>query len=145
MLEKLKPGMAKKWLFLTAGLTWIGVGIYLCCLAYGWLIPPTPVVTVILTLCGLGLAAVIGIFGFSRLSRKNVKRIHGLESEKPCLFAFQKWSSYPLILVMIGLGKLLRLSPLPKPYLAVLYIGIGGGLIWASLLYYRVLFPTAKD
>jgi hypothetical protein len=38
---------------------------------------------------------------------------------------------------MIALGLYLRVySPIPKPLLAVLYLGIGGGLFFASLHYF---------
>ena len=69
---------------------------------------------------------------------QNIIRINGLTGEKICIFAFQRWTSYPLVLLMISLGVILRLySPIPKPYLAILYLGIGSGLFLASLRYYR--------
>ena len=57
--------------------------------------------------------------------------------EKPCLFAFQEWHSYPLVLFMIALGIGLRkYSPIPKPLLGIMYLGIGGGIGGASIHYY---------
>ncbi len=39
--------------------------------------------------------------------------------------------------LILALGIYLRLfSPIPKPYLAILYIGIGGGLFLSSLHYF---------
>ena len=50
---------------------------------------------------------------------------------------FSEWKSYPLVLVMIALGIYLRAySPIPKSLLAVLYLGIGGGLSSSSLRYF---------
>lgn len=45
---------------------------------------------------------------------------------------------------MVFLGMYLRLySPIAKPLLAVLYLGIGGGLSSSSLHYFRqVLWPV---
>jgi hypothetical protein len=40
---------------------------------------------------------------------------------------------------MITMGILLRHSSIPKTLLAPMYIGIGGGLIIASLHYYRTV------
>jgi hypothetical protein len=80
-------------------------------------------------------------FGFSKVARKNIKRINNYLSEKVCLFAFQQWSSYPLVVFMIGLGVVLRVySPIPKPWLAVLYIGIGGALFISSFHYHYAVY-----
>ena len=142
MLETLRLGVDKKWLYLTAGLMWSGVGVYLCILAYGWLSVVVLMRAMPLALAGLLLSLAIWKFGFSKLASKNFKRIKAIRREKPSLFAFQKWSSYPLVAVMIALGITLRHSPIPKPYLAVLYIGIGGGLFLSSLLYYPRVFSA---
>ncbi len=112
----------------------------LCNLAYGWLLPVASPQVLWMTLAGILLAAAIYYFGFSKLAKKNIQRITDMAGEKICIFAFQEWTSYPLIVVMIGLGLSFRiLSPIPKPYLAILYIGIGGGLFLSSLSYYKHL------
>ena len=96
---------------------------------------------ILLVLAGLLLAAAIYLFGFSKLASSNIQRILQIQKERVCLFAFQKWSSYPLVLVMIALGIYLRVySPIPKPYLAILYLGIGGSLFASSILYYQEVF-----
>ena len=124
----------------TAGLMWTGVGAYLISLAVGWVFAPTVKSPWNYWLPGIGLAYLIFQFGFSTLASKNSLRINNLSEEKPCLFAFQEWHSYPLVLFMIGLGITLRkFTPIPKPLLGILYIGIGGGLGLASFLYYRKL------
>lgn len=140
-ISKIKPSVEKRWLYLIAGGIWSVVGLMLCRLAYGWLRPVSWPMAVILTLFGLLLAAAIYRFGFSYFARGNIRRIANYRIEKVCVFAFQRWTSYPLVVVMISLGIFLRIySPIPKPYLGVLYIGIGGGLFLASLLYYRLFF-----
>lgn len=121
---------------MTAGFMWSGVGVYLSILAYGWLSVVVLGKAFLLTLAGVLLALAIYRFGFSKLAKQNIQRIRSIQREKPSIFAFQKWSSYPLVAVMVVLGIILRHSPIPKPYLAVLYIGIGGGLFLSSLLYY---------
>lgn len=91
----------------------------------------------LLILAGMALATAICKFGFSKMALKNIRRIEGYLQERVCLFAFQKWSSYPLILFMVMLGIYLRIySPIPKPLLAILYTGIGGGLFLSSIHYY---------
>jgi hypothetical protein len=47
---------------------------------------------------------------------------------------------------MISLGIFLRkYSPIPKPLLAILYIGIGGGLFFSSYWYFHTLYDLWKD
>jgi len=131
------PAMKKKWLHLLAGAMWSAVGIMLCVFAYSWLRPLDWQKALLYALAGIALAIVIYYFGFSSFAKKNIDRICDYQKEKICVFAFQKWSSYPLVVVMISLGIYLRkFSPIPKPYLAILYIGIGGSLFLASLHYY---------
>ena len=137
MIGKLKPGTPKTWLYLPAGLMWSAVGIWLCYLAYGWLKPAPLVLSLGMSAFGLILALAIYSFGFSGFANRNITRISIIPTERPCIFAFQSWSSYPLVAVMISLGIFLRkYSPIPKPYLAAMYIGIGGSLFLASFHYY---------
>jgi len=131
-LKKLPPCQ------LTAGLLWTGVGIRLIFQAVGWIFVPAVISPWVYWLPGITLAYLIFQFGFSRLARKKSLRINTLPEEKPCLFAFQEWHSYPLVIFMIGLGITLKnFTPIPKPLLAILYIGIGGGLGLSSFFYYR--------
>jgi hypothetical protein len=134
---KIYPAVDKIWLHLFAGVMWSGVGIMLVSLAARWVGLVLFTQEVLLILAGIILAMGIYYFGFSKFALKNVRRISAYPNERVCLFAFQKWTSYPLVLFMISLGIYLRLySPIPKPYLAILYIGIGGGLFLSSLHYY---------
>ncbi len=140
LLTKCKPVLDKRWLHLLAGLMWTGVGIMLISLAAGWLAALSFAEALPFALAGTLLALTIYRWGFSRLAHKNIARIDTLAGDNVCLFAFQEWKSYPLILLMIGLGITLReYAPIPKPWLAVLYIGLGGGLFLSSLHYYRRL------
>ena len=138
---RLKPRAPKIWLQLTAGLIWTGVGIFLISLAIEWIFHPDVERRWQYILPGMMLAYLIYRYGFSRLARNNSQRIDSLSAEKPCIFAFQAWHSYPLVLIMIGLGITLRkFTPIPKPLLGILYMGIGGGLGSASLVYYNRIF-----
>jgi hypothetical protein len=137
----LYPAVKKFWLHLLAGVMWSGVGIMLIAIASRWLGLVLFYQAVLLILAGIALAAVIYFFGFSKFALKNVRRINNYEQERVCLFAFQRWTSYPLVLFMVSLGIYLRVySPIPKPYLAILYIGIGGSLFLSSLHYYAQVF-----
>jgi hypothetical protein len=132
-----KPQVPKSWLYISAGLMWAGVGVLLNRYAYQWLAPNEFEHIVWNLLGGIILACLIYYLGFSRLAVKNIKRIESINVKKPCLFAFQQWTSYPLVIVMMSMGIYLRkYSSLPNTYLASMYIGIGGGLFLASLHYF---------
>lgn len=139
-INPLKPGVDKIWLLIISAVMWSGVGIYLDYLAFGWLRPLNLAPATLLIVSGMFLAVGIYFVMFRRFADQNIVRINGLTGERICIFAFQRWTSYPLVLVMISMGVILRLySPIPKPYLAILYLGIGSSLFLASLRYYRYL------
>ena len=143
--SKWTPATKKIWLHLTAGIMWSGVGIMLIAFAANWLGAVRSWTVSLLILTGLLLAAGIYFFGFSKLASSNIQRILSIPKERVCLFAFQKWTSYPLVLVMIAMGIYLRIySPIPKPYLAILYIGLGASLFVSSFHYFYQVFYTAR-
>jgi hypothetical protein len=138
-LRSLKPGVSKSWLIALAGVMWSLVGLMLCRLAYHWLTVVRWKWVVPLELLGVVLAFMAHQFCFSRIARKNISRL-SLLPEKTCIFAFQRWSSYLLVGLMISLGIALRNLPIPRTYLALLYTTIGGALFFASLQYYGCLW-----
>ena len=134
-LEKLKPAVSKYWLMALAGLMWSLVGIMLCRMAYIWLraLPERWA----LSMGSLGLISALTVyrFGFSKIALKNITRLC-LLPDKTCIFAFQAWKSYLIIIFMIILGITLRHSPLPRHFLAVIYAAIGGALFFSSFHFY---------
>jgi hypothetical protein len=136
-IARLKPGVGKIWLYLLAGGMWSAVGIMLVRLGLGWIIPLENQLALLIALAGFTLSLPVYRFGFFRFAINNINRIAAVASIKVCIFAFQAWTSYPLVIFMISLGVFLRkYSPFPKPLLAVVYIGIGFGLFLASLHYH---------
>jgi hypothetical protein len=135
IIEKLKPSVSKYWLMALAGLMWSVVGIMLCRMAYIWL-RAVPVKWA-LALGSLGLISALAAyrFGFSKIALKNIFRLC-LLPDKVCIFAFQAWKSYLIIIFMIVLGITMRHSPIPKHFLAVIYATIGGALFFSSFHFY---------
>ena len=88
---------------------------------------------------GILLGLLKGKYIFARLAKQNVQRIDQISphKEKICIFAFQAWQSYLIVLVMIGLGMALRVSPLPRVYLIGIYLLIGVGLLVGSRAYLK--------
>jgi len=134
-LEKFKPAVSKYLLMALAGLMWGVVGIMLCRMAFIWLraVP----VRWALSLGSLGLISALAAyrFGFSKIALKNIFRLC-LLPDKTCIFAFQAWKSYLIIIFMVTLGLTLRHSPFPKHFLAVIYETIGGALLFSSFHFY---------
>ena len=144
--SKWTPATKKIWLHLTAGIMWSGVGIMLTVFAATWFGLVHSLTILLLISAGLLLGAAIYFFGFSKMAVKNVQRISAYPKERVCLFAFQKWTSYPLVLVMVAMGIYLRrYSPIPKPDLAILYLGLGASLFASSLHYYSQVLRTTRS
>ena len=140
-LKKFDPAVDKRLLIFLSGFLWSAVGIMLCKLAVNWLSLTSRQHAAWLGLTGAILAILIYYFGFLKLVNKNTGRILSKEG-KVCIFAFQPWKSYLIILVMIGMGTVLRHSSMPKHYLAIIYIGFGGAMILSSLVYYKYFFKN---
>ena len=141
--DKYKPGVHKHWLLLIAGLLWFGIGGVLSAVALAWL--NSEPATRLCLLGGMGLICglVIHHFGFLRIVDRNLARILPMDGKR-CVFSFMPWKSYGMILIMSLMGAGLRHSPLPKPYLAILYLAIGSALVLSSIRYFRILFKTPQ-
>lgn len=132
------PEVQKKWLFILAGVMWLGVAILLNAFAVSWLAHYEMLMEVVIAAVGVIAAVLIYKFGFLRIALKNIKRIHALE-ELNNILHFQEKMSYVIVPVMIAMGIILRHSPIPKNLLAIVYIGIGDGLLFSSFHYFFTL------
>jgi hypothetical protein len=132
-----EPAVSRQTLVFTAGVVWGGVGLFLCLRAYFWF-AASPMSIWWMVILALGIGLIKGRLVFSRLAARNLARIKEMspEKEKVCFFAFQAIRSWVLILGMITLGILLRMSPLTRELLAVIYLAIGSGLVSASTVYW---------
>jgi hypothetical protein len=146
LLKDLKPAVSKYWLLMLAGLMWSTVGILLCRRAYGWFTGIDGNGSIPLEMVSLLMAMTAHRFGFSKIAERNISRLC-LLTERTCLFAFQTWRGYLVIGSMIALGYVLRHSLVPRPYLAIAYMTIGGALFLSSFSYYRLLWQriVGKD
>jgi hypothetical protein len=138
-LVRLKPAVPKHWLIAIAGVVWSAVGGMLCHRAWGWLRPmPRTHFTGLLT-AGLVLAVVMHRIMLSRVAKRNMLRICSY-AERGCLFAFQAWRSYLIILLMIAAGSFVRHSAIPREFLALVYTAMGGALVLSSLGYFALFW-----
>ena len=135
-LESYKPSVRRHWLVFAAGVVWLAVGIGLIAVACFWFYLSAWPLNLVLAALSLALGVIVYSFGFSRIVRKNLRRI-GARPEVVCLFAFQGWRSYFLILAMMLMGYTVRHLPIPKYIDAVIYFTMGSALCCGSSLYFR--------
>ncbi len=138
-IDKFDPAVDKRILVAVSGTIWTAVGILLCTRAVNWLSDATDPKTLWLGTAGVLLALAIHHFGFVKLANKNIQRIMAKEG-KVCIFGFQPWKSYFIILIMISMGIILRQSSIPKTYLSIIYMGFGGAMLLSSIRYHRIFF-----
>lgn len=135
LVTRWKPSVDRFWLLLLAGVMWSAVGLGLCFIACHWLSSLTWPENLLTALGGFVCGVLVYAMGFRRIVRHNVARILD-KPERVCVFAFQAWRSYALIVVMMLLGWMLRHSRLPLLVLSAVYLAIGTGLALASAHYY---------
>ena len=144
-LHRFTPVVARRRLWMTAGIVWSCVGLWLCILAGWWFSGLDPLWGGAGAIFGLVAGGFVYRYGMSRLARKNIHRIE-MRPEKTCFFAFQAWKSYILIGVMITAGHFLRHSPqVPVLLLAVVYETMGIGLLFGGRLYFRQPIRSVQE
>lgn len=96
----------------------------------------------------LALAIALGVGKGLFLRRKPagrvLARIEALGDGRR-LGAFVGWQGILLVGLMMGAGRLLRMSPLPREILGALYLGIGAALLLASVRFWRAATAPAPE
>lgn len=128
----LKPGASVATHLLAAALLWSLIGIYLTVRG--------------VLLCGAGplwpmvLAVAVGAckswLVLDHTARKNLTRILARQ-EGSCLGGVYSWKMWGFIVLMMLLGRLLRISGLAAGVVGVVYIAVGAALFWSSRLFWR--------
>lgn len=143
-LNNYKPSVHRSWLIFAAGTMWLAVGVGLIAAACFWLYHTKWYLGIVLAISSIVLGLIVYSFGFSRIVRKNLHRIGG-KPEAACLFGFQGWRSYFLILAMVLMGYAIRHLPVPKDVAAVVYFTMGLALCLGSLLYFREFSSGSRE
>lgn len=144
LLEKHKPSVSKHNLLFIAGLAWTTAGGILAGrgLAYllahpehlGWRLAG-----------GVALGFVFYVLLFAKISRRHIRRIHGINIPYPCAFSFFNLRGYFMMAMMITGGIMLRkFDVINKDWLYNFYITMGMPLlISASRFFY--FWATKKE
>jgi hypothetical protein len=139
LADRISIPVERRWLHAAAGVLWTAIGVLCLVYAVEWLAPPVTLPDeLIFGAAGLVVAALFFQFVFIGLVRKNIARIES-GPQVASLFTFQGWRSYLIAAFMMGMGATLRRSAIPKPWLAIIYEGVGIALFLTSLLYHREL------
>ncbi len=143
-LARLKPSVRPWVLLFLSGAMWAVVGTMLIFKALCWLYEAGGYLPLVLAPGGVMAAILFQRFSFRKLVGKNIVRI-SVMNEQPCIFAFQSLKSWGIVVMMIGLGLALRHSSVPRQYLAVPYLAVGGALAFSSLGYWREIFSRLAN
>ena len=127
-LSQLKPGASRSAHLFVAALMWSCVGLLLIFRGTVWLYEIGQLWVV---LPAIFFGSLKALYMLDRSANKNIKRIVAGKDGK-CLGAVYSWKTWLLVLLMMGMGCLLRNSFLPKEFLGLFYVSIGWGLLFAS-------------
>lgn len=127
-LARFKPGVHRKTHLLLAASLWSCIGVFLVGRGTLWLLDAD---LLFLAFPGIVLGFLKSHFILDKTAVKSIDRILHLQ-DGTCLGAVYSKKTWLLVLAMMGMGYLLRQSPLPRPLLGVLYITVGWALFWSS-------------
>ncbi|MFH1216607.1 MAG: hypothetical protein V1706_08905 [Pseudomonadota bacterium] len=129
MLSRLKPAASRKTLLFAAAFFWTLVGTVLLLRGAGALLSGRHY----LLFCGAFLLGTVkGLLVFQKSAEKNIARILA-KQEDSCLGAVFSFKAWGLILIMIFLGRFLRLSGFSPAIYSLIIVAVGWGLFLASL------------
>ncbi len=142
LLHAYKPAVSPKIHLILAGFLWSAVGLFL--FIRGILnLAKLQDLALWITPLSILIGLLKGHFILERAARKNLKRItdkiEKRGKERFCIGGFQSFRSWGLILMMIFMGRMLRMSLLPRALVWATYVGIGTGLLVASRVYWNSL------
>jgi hypothetical protein len=132
--ERWKPAVGVRTQLTAASVLWTCVGLGLgtagvvWCLATGepWM----------LVALGVAIGLAKAWFIIRPVALRNAARIIERGDGK-CLGGFLSWKSWAFVGAMMGVGFVLRHSPLPRSVLGVLYVAIGAALLAGALPLWR--------
>lgn len=137
LLTKYKPSVSKHNLLFIAGMAWTIAGGILAGRGLTYLVAHGQYLGWRLA-GGLVFGMIFYVLLFAKISRKHIKRIHGLNIPYPCAFSFFNLRGYLMMAIMITGGIMLRrLDVINKEWLYNFYVTMGVPLlVSASRFFY---------
>ncbi|MFH2205072.1 MAG: hypothetical protein ABIJ96_18335 [Elusimicrobiota bacterium] len=142
--QKYKPRASRLTRLMVASLVWSCVGCGLFAAGAGWLVEAGGTQAALLLAAGLIIGAVKGRFVLAPRAATNGQRIIDSGDDR-CLGSVFSWRTWGLVVFFMCLGKVLRASPLPRPFLGALYVGIGSALAGASLVTWKLWWRCRRE
>jgi hypothetical protein len=130
-LQAFKPTANARTQALVAALMWTVVGAVLAALGVHWMLAWGAPHAGLL----VALAVVIGVlkarFVLRRTAGRIVERIRA-RGDGHCIGGFISWPTWGFVVLMMGLGYLLRHGHLPHAVVAFIYVAVGVALLVAA-------------
>jgi hypothetical protein len=144
LLTKFKPSVSKHNLLFIAGIAWTTAGGILSGRGLSYLVQHGHYLGWRLA-GGLIFGGLFYILLFAKISRKHIRRIHGLGIPYPCAFSFFNFRGYFMMAVMISGGILLRrFDVINKEWLYNFYVTMGVPLLISASRFFYAWY-TKKD
>jgi len=136
LFQKYKPSVSKHNLLFIAGLAWLIAGCILVGRGLSYLVEHGQYLGWRLT-GGLIVGMIFYVLLFAKISRKHIKRIHGLNIPYPCAFSFFNLRGYLMMAIMITGGIMLRrFDVINKEWLYNFYITMGVPLLVSATRFF---------
>jgi hypothetical protein len=146
LLRSIKPSSSRRTRLLLASLVWSAVGVGLLVAGLRWLLTAPGSWAWLGLVVALLVGAAKGFWVLARRAADNARRI-AAAGEARCPGGAFSWGSWLLAVGMMGAGFGLRHSPLPRPWLGLIYTVVGVALLGASGVswsHWRALRPFSR-
>ena len=135
-LERFKPASSARTQLALSGTMWTVVGSVLALLGGWWVLHDGQLWKLAPLLTALALGLLKSEFVLDRAAERISNRIIDRGNGR-CIGGFLSPSSWLLVILMAGGGRLLRSSPVPRFWIGLLYSGVGIGLFRSSRIFWR--------
>jgi len=144
LFQKYKPSVSKHNLLFIAGLAWTTAGGILGGRGLSYLVQHGQYLGWRLA-GGIVFGMIFYVLLFAKISRKHIKRIHGLNIPYPCAFSFFNLRGYLMMTIMITGGIMLRrFDVINKEWLYNFYVTMGVPLLISASRFFW-FWATKKE
>lgn len=127
-LSRFKPGVSPRTHLFCAAALWTVIGLFLL---YRGIIHLNRDNFLLLTVLGIILGSLKSYLVLNKAAVRGVERIRRF-GDNTCIGAVYSWRTWLLVLAMMLLGVIIRMSPVPPWFVAVVCIAIGWALLFSS-------------
>jgi hypothetical protein len=117
---------------LAAAVLWSLVGTGLLLAGVHWLRSAESAYILPAAIIGIAVGYAKARFVLDRTAARIIRRIEQ-RGDNRCIFGFQSWGSWAMVIGFMVLGRVLRASPLPVVVLGAIYLAVGSALFLSSI------------